>query len=102
MGFAFYEPATETSWWLDWAALPERLLWARLQVSSAGNARVFDLDGNYHSFPDRESATLWLNEEEYSRYETMLEYGELDAAVCPPQAATDAQLISLMNVDRRS
>ena len=33
----------EISWWLDWSALPERLLWARLRVFADGSADVLDL-----------------------------------------------------------
>jgi len=53
----------ETSWWLDWGALPGRLLWARLYVFADGSAEVLDLDGHYHRFGDREEAALWLNED---------------------------------------
>jgi hypothetical protein len=49
-------PAPEITWWLDWSALPDRLLWARLQVESEGSAVVFDLDGKYHRFDTREDA----------------------------------------------
>jgi len=88
----------ETSCWLDWSALPKRLLWARLQVHEDGSAVVLDLDGVYHQFPDRQSARYWLNEDEYSLLANLVEDGEVEAAVTPPVAPTDSELVPLMAV----
>lgn len=90
----------ETSWWLDWSALPERLLWARLQVADNGSAVVFDLDGVYHRFPNRQAATNWLNEDEYSLFAHLVEDGEVESAVVPPVATSDREMVPLMLVVR--
>ena len=90
----------ETSWWLDWSALPDRLLWARLDVASDGSAVVLDLDGRYHRFPDEQSAKDWLYEDEYSLLVHLVEEGEVDDTVLPPSAPNDEALIPLMRVNR--
>ena len=89
-----------TSWWLDWSGLPDRLLWARLRVFADGTAEVFDLDGRYHRFGDREEATLWLNEDEYSALARLIEDGEVERHVTPPQAEDVRALVPLMRVER--
>jgi hypothetical protein len=90
----------ETSWWLDWSALPERLLWARLQVAEDGSAVVLDLDGVYHWFPSRQEARYWLNEDEYSLLAHLAEDGEVGLEVAPPVASSDRELMPLMLVQR--
>ena len=83
-----YQPPTkvpETSWWLDCSALPDRLIWARLRVSSGGSAVVRDIDGKDHYFPDREAAVFWLSEDEYSQLAHLVEDGEVDPSVNPPK-----------------
>ena len=92
----------ETTWWLNWSWLPERLLWARLRVASDGTAVVFDLDGVYHGFADRQSATFWLNEDEYSLFTHLVEDGEVEVGICPPTAISDQELVPLMLVERGS
>lgn len=92
----------ETSWWLDWGGLPNRLLWARLRVFADGTAEVFDLDGRYHRFGDRDEATLWLNEDEYSTLAHLIEDGEVEHHVAPPQAEDDPALVPLMLVEREA
>lgn len=72
-------PRSEVSWWLDWSALPRRLIWARLTVDANGNAVVLDCDGKYHSFSDEDAAQTWLYEDEYSRMEHLIETGDLSA-----------------------
>jgi hypothetical protein len=91
----------ETSWWLDWGALPDRLIWARLQVADDGSSVVLDMDGVYHRFPDRQTARLWLNEDEYSLLTHLAEYGEVGPDVFPPVAASDRELVPLMCAARR-
>ena len=91
----------EASWWLDWSALPDRLLWARLQVADDGSAVVLDLDGAYHRFPDRQAARFWLNEDEYSLLAHLVEDGEVGPDVVPPLAASDRELVPLMLVERK-
>jgi hypothetical protein len=92
--------AVETSWWLDWSGLPDHLLWARLRVFADGSAEILDLDGRYHRFGDREAAVLWLNEDEYSLLEHLVEDGEVGLEVLPPTAEDDAELVQLMMVQR--
>jgi hypothetical protein len=77
-------PSSKVSWWLDWSALPERRLWARLDVSETGQAEVLDCDGRRHSFPGEDAAILWLLEDEYSRLETLIEEGEVPVNLAPP------------------
>jgi hypothetical protein len=91
----------ETSWWLDWGALPDRLIWARLQVAEDGSAVVLDMDGAYHRFPDRQAARSWLNEDEYSLLAHLVEDGEVGGDVLPPAASSDRELIPLMCAEQR-
>ena len=87
----------EASWWLDASALPDRLLWARLEVSPAGSAVVLDLDGRYHRFPDRSAAVLWLAGDEYESLAGLVADGEVGSGVAPPVAASDRELVPLMS-----
>jgi hypothetical protein len=87
---------SEESWWLDWSALPHRLLWARLRDFADGSAEVLDLDGKYHQFSNSIDGRFWLAEDEYSKVEDLIEEGEVPAATQPPQAANDRDLIPLM------
>ena len=91
----------ETSWWLDWGALPGRLVWARLQVAEDGSAVVLDMDGVYHRFPDHREAGFWLNEDEYSQLAHLVEDGEVGPDVAPPSAASDRELVPLMCAEQR-
>jgi hypothetical protein len=89
---------TETSWWLDESALPDRFLWARLQVAEDGSAVVLDLDGVYHRFEDRQLAHYWLIEDEYSPWTELVQDGEIGADVTPPVATSDQELVPHMAV----
>lgn len=88
---------TQTSWWLDWGALPN-LYWARLEVAQDGSAVVLDLDGKYHRFDDAQSARFWLQEDEYSLLHHLIEDGEIERSVVPPVARNDSELIPLLCV----
>lgn len=88
----------ETSWWLDWSALPD-LFWARLQVAADGASIVLDLDGKYHYFPDRHAAHMWLNEDEYSLLAHLMD--EVEFEPTPPMAESDQALVPLMVVRHR-
>lgn len=90
----------ETSWWLDSSALPHRLLWARLDLLADGSAVVFDLDGRYHPFADRDSAVLWLLEDEYESLVGLIAEGEIEPNVDLPVAASDRELVTKMAVSR--
>jgi hypothetical protein len=89
----------QTSWWLDWAA--SGLIWARLTVANDGSAEVLDCDGKYHRFADEQAARLWLNEDEYSLLQHMIEDGAVPESTVPPQALTDQELVPLMMSGKR-
>jgi hypothetical protein len=59
------------SWWLDYASLPERELWARLEIEESGKATVQDCDGKMHRFRSAADARNWLMEDEYSLLENI-------------------------------
>lgn len=84
---------------LDWSALPD-LFWARIQIAADGSAIVLDLDGKYFYFPDRHTAELFLNEDEYSLLSHVIEDGEIEADLAPPKADSDRELVPLMLVRR--
>jgi hypothetical protein len=86
-----------TEWWLDWSGLPDRLIWARLQ-RLGDHVAVLDCDGITHRFDSYDEARLWLNEDEYSRMEHLVEDGELPTSTVPPMAVSDADLVRLMLV----
>jgi hypothetical protein len=71
------------TWWLDASALPERLLWARLEQLPA-EAVVKDCDGNVHRFQDVDQARLWLLEDEYEQLSNLLSDGNLAPGTSPP------------------
>ncbi|MEO6278207.1 hypothetical protein [Roseateles sp.] len=86
----------ECSWWLDWSALPERKVWARLTVVASGDAEVLDCDGQRHQFPSAAAACLWLGEDEYSQMSDLIADGELPAHQNPPSARTEGELVQMM------
>lgn len=59
------------SWWLDYSALPEREIWARLEVDDSDKAIVVDTDGKLHEFQTSSQARNWLLEDEYSMLENI-------------------------------
>ncbi|MFZ2987505.1 MAG: hypothetical protein WA086_05905, partial [Ideonella sp.] len=79
-------PNSDVSWWLDWSALPERRIWARLANLPDGTAEVLDCDGIARSFPNSTAARLWLQEDEYSSLESLLASGEVPADLRAPGA----------------
>ncbi len=87
----------KTSWWLDYSAVPDRLLWARLQVLDSGEAVVLDLDGRVNRFISKQEAVDWLSEDEYTQLSHLIEDGEVPADTLPPQAENDVELVSLMS-----
>jgi hypothetical protein len=90
-------PQLRTSWWLDFSALPKRLLWARLGVLSDGTAQLLDCDGVHHKFPSEAAARLWLLEDEYSMLEVLIENGDVPSNIEPPSATLEADLLPLMS-----
>lgn len=92
--------ASSVTWWLDWGALPDRLIWARLGLLSDGGAEVLDCDGKTHHFHSEEAARLWLAEDEYSTLETLVEEGEVEPLL-PPTASSEKDLVAKMYASRR-
>jgi len=72
-------------WWLDWSALPERYIWARLTVSDDGSAEILDSDGRNRKFDDVTSAHDWLLEDEYSLLEKLIADGDAPRDLHAPQ-----------------
>ena len=72
------------TWWLDWSALPERLLWARLE-RLPDSAVVKDCDGHLHRFADVSDAKRWLMEDEYTELSVLISDGEVAPSTLPPQ-----------------
>jgi len=87
---------SEMSWWLDWSALPEHFLWARLSTQPDGKAEILDCDGKRHAFPSVREARLWLLEDEYASLTHLIEEGEVSANVVPPSGRTEAELVRAM------
>jgi hypothetical protein len=92
------------SWYLMCSSLPD-LNWARLRVFGSGHAEVFDCDGKTHRFTSKETAHLWLLEDEFQRLESFdaedeAEHGIKFADITPPQAQDDSELRKLMLVKR--
>lgn len=75
------------SWWLDWSALPDRYLWARLTVYDEGSTEVLDCDGRTHKFGDATSARNWLLEDEYSLLEQLKANGDVPSNILAPHWA---------------
>ena len=70
--------AASVSWWLDYSALPEREIWARLDVEESGKATVHDCDGRKQVFRCSADAVNWLMEDEYSMLENIKEEEFMD------------------------
>lgn len=81
----------EVEWWLEWAALPDRLTWARLRVFQDGSADVsFGPDGKIYGFESRIYAGCFLSEDEFQPLATMdeedeAEYGIIVNSLVPPE-----------------
>jgi hypothetical protein len=82
-------------WWLR--ALGNRLIWARLRVSDAGPAEVFDCDARTLPYDSEDSARAALLDAEFVALDGM---DEADAAALglhlealqPPSGDSDARL----------
>ena len=79
-GTSSEEPIAE--WWLDDAALPERV-WAAL-VPGMDGIRVHLDDGSMMLFEEPEDAIAWLRAEEFSTLEALKADGEVPQDVRPP------------------
>ena len=56
--------------------------------------------GALHRFDNREAAVFWLNEDEYSLLDHLIEDSEVGLEVYPPTADDDVELVRLMMVRR--
>jgi hypothetical protein len=70
--------AASVSWWLDYSALPEREIWARLDIEESGKATVHDRDGRKQVFRCSADAVNSLLEDEYSMLENIDEEEFID------------------------
>ncbi|MBB6522967.1 hypothetical protein [Pseudoteredinibacter isoporae] len=93
---------SEESWWLMSSSFPD-LNWARLRVTSYGEAEVLDMDGVLHRFSSPNAAKEWLLEDEFVSYSSLdgedeMEYGINLAELVLPSASTAKELVKLMYV----
>lgn len=88
--FHHWKRVAEVEWWLERAALPQRLTWGRLRVFEDGTADVtFGPDGRLYGFENRTYAGYFLAEDEFSSLSTMdredeAEYGVVLRDLHPP------------------
>jgi hypothetical protein len=80
---AHLAPGRSHEWWLDEAALPDRI-WACL-VEVRGSTSIVDCDGIAHAFPDRDAAAAWLREDEYDTLSSLKGTGDVDRDAVPPR-----------------
>ncbi len=86
-------------WWI--AAIGDTLIWARLTMTDAGIAEVFDSDGNTLRYDDETQARMALLDAEFRAYDGL---DEEDAALLgfdldeiePPRGDSDEELIPRM------
>ena len=56
----------EVEWWLEWAALPDRITWGRVRVFEDGTADVsFGPEGGIYGFENRIYAGYFLSEDDF-------------------------------------
>ena len=86
-------------WWI--AAIGDTLIWARLTMTDAGIAEVFDSDGNTLRYDDETNARMALLDAEFRAYDGL---DEEDAALLgfdldevePPRGDSDEELLPRM------
>ena len=89
----------EPQWWV--AAVGDTLIWARLTITDAGIAEVFDSDGGVLHYDDETQARMALLDAEFRAWDGL---DEEDAAqmgfdlefTAPPEAESDEDLLPLM------
>jgi hypothetical protein len=57
---------------------------------------VLDLDGGIHQFESEQEARDWLLEDEYSSLGKLIECGDVDPSVQPPEAISFEALVRRM------
>ena len=89
----------EPQWWV--AAVGDTLIWARLTVTAAGIAEVFDSDGGILRYDDETQARMALLDAEFRAWDGL---DEEDAAILgfdleevePPRGDSDEELLPRM------
>ena len=89
----------EPQWWV--AAVGDTLIWARLTVTDAGIAEVFDSDGGILRYDDEAQARMALLDAEFRAWDGL---DEEDAAILgfdleevePPRGESDEELLPRM------
>jgi hypothetical protein len=89
----------EPQWWV--AAVGDTLIWARLTVTDAGIAEVFDSDGGILRYDDETQARMALLDAEFRAWDGL---DEEDAAMLgfdleevePPRGDSDEELLPRM------
>jgi len=89
----------EPQWWI--AAVGDTLIWARLTITEAGVAEVFDNDGRILRYDDETQARMALLDAEFRAFDGL---DEDDAALLgfdlgevePPRADSDDELLPHM------
>jgi hypothetical protein len=89
----------DTQWWV--AAIGDTLIWARLAITDAGIAEVFDSDGRTLRYDDETAARMALLDAEFRAWDGL---DEEDAAALgfdldeiePPRGDSDEELLSRM------
>lgn len=86
-------------WWF--AAIGDTLIWARMRVLDAGEAEVFDCDGNTLVYADEDAARMALLDAEFRAFEGIDEDDanqngfSLDDLE-PPRGDNDEELVAQM------
>ena len=88
-----------SQWWL--AALGDTLIWARLTITDAGIAEVFDSDGGVLHYDDETQARMALLDAEFRAWDGL---DEEDAAILgfdleevePPRGDSDEEILPRM------
>ena len=89
----------EPQWWV--AAVGDTLIWARLTITDAGIAEVFDSDGGILHYDDETQARMALLDAEFRAWDGL---DEEDAAILgfdleevePPRGDSDEELLPRM------
>jgi hypothetical protein len=91
--------SSEPQWWV--AAVGDTLIWARLTITDAGIAEVFDSDGGILRYDDETQARMALLDAEFRAWDGL---DEEDAAILgfdleevePPRGDSDEELLPRM------
>jgi hypothetical protein len=90
----------ETTWWLDDSALPDRLLWGRIQVLENGTATALHYEFGLRHFPNVDEAESWLREDEFSSLADSIEDGLVEPTTILPEGESLEELLANIVVVR--